>query len=552
MRILPINTAPYKKATSQKTISNIPPAFEGRFINGMKKPRHIKPYLAMRAWINYHPIFKDFGDYKIPVHNEEISRRLRTKYSLKDFTDLFNFTDKKGTFDYIMNDKTGFIKTSFINRKENPLMSDLIWITDTCNNIELVKHKKPNDCTKILNKLTDFYEAEKTEFDKMISEPEKYKNNPFWPNGQVGIGHCFVPQTNKPHHWFAKTRLESVGNYLQLASDQITAGFEGKNYGYKSAQEVPDKVIDAITNCVKYLKAIHYPTARSCGAWEEQTFVNSLTSDTAIVNQGMRDILKLVYSQTSNENLLNIRKRLLNSKHGDIFKDKADLKTLLKQGEYRIVESPFIETSKGNFNKKVETWEEKCLARDFDSAMNFMPQTETLSENIVIDTTQKLHFLKRLAKALVRPNGAIRYKGDEYLNLDYHTLKNPWTDNKKVNEAEWFFVSEKASAYGIIAKNIINHIKQEGSSPKSERLLELAIKGETEFINRSYARITPKNMTKSNGYYCAEYKVPEAYEAVSTKYGVKYVPGAHLLTWAESSLMKASRIFIENLQSLEK
>ena len=78
--------------------------------------------------------------------------------------------------------------------------------------------------------------------------------------------------------------------------------------------------------------------------------------------------------------------------------------------------------------------------------------------------------------------------------------------------------------------------------------------GQTEYINRSYARITPPKMSKSNGYSCYGYKLPEAYEAVSLKNGkVKFVPGAHNpLTWAESSLHKASNLYIENLKKIEE
>ncbi|MCR5266627.1 MAG: hypothetical protein K6E29_08575, partial [Cyanobacteria bacterium RUI128] len=80
------------------------------------------------------------------------------------------------------------------------------------------------------------------------------------------------------------------------------------------------------------------------------------------------------------------------------------------------------------------------------------------------------------------------------------------------------------------------------------------MRGQTEHMNRSYARITPRNMTKSNRYSCPAYKVPEAYEAVTVKSGkVKFVPGAHSpLTWAESSLHKASNMYLENLERIEK
>ena len=106
-----------------------------------------------------------------------------------------------------------------------------------------------------------------------------------------------------------------------------------------------------------------------------------------------------------------------------------------------------------------------------------------------------------------------------------------------------------------IAGNLLNHVEKTGEmSGKTQKLLKMAINGETEYINRSYARITPKNMTKSNHYSCPSYRLPEAYEAVTTKNGkIKYVPGAHSpLTWAESSLYKASEQYLSNLEKVEK
>ena len=86
-----------------------------------------------------------------------------------------------------------------------------------------------------------------------------------------------------------------------------------------------------------------------------------------------------------------------------------------------------------------------------------------------------------------------------------------------------------------------------------KKLMQMALNGQTEYINRSYARISAKNSVKSNGYSNMSYKVPEAYEAITLKNGqVKYVPGAHPLTWAASSLHKASALFADNLRKLEK
>lgn len=552
MYIVPINYTLSIRSYSQTNN----PTFSARFPNGVKHPQHVKQYVAYMDFARYNPVRKNFGDYVIPVHNEEIGKHLRRTYTSGQFNELFNFTKQKGTFDYIMDDKSGFVKTSLINRKENVLMSDMIWITDTCNNMVLIKSQHPQDCTKVLNKMADLYEGQKEVFDEIISMPSKYKKNPIhvW-QGQIGVGHCFVPQTHRPHIWFAKTRLESIGNYLQQSSDIIITGLEGGKYGYKTADEIPQNVIDSIANCTKYLKSINYPEARSCGAWEEQTFMSSLSSDTSICNQGIRDVMKLMFEPSKNKEILKLRTRIMNSKHGDIFANKKDLESLLRAGETRIMIQPDIETiathPRGTNSKDIKFYE-----RYYDSAMAFIPQTEKIdSKNIYRDTAKKLYLLKKLEKNLVRDNGAIRYKGDEYLNLDYHTLKNPWTDNKKKNEAEWFLVSEMSCGYGAIARQLLEHIQQKRTITENDKkYLFMALKGETEYINRSYARITPKNMTKSNMYTCPAYRVPEAYEAVTTRKGkIKFVPGAHNpLTWAESSLYKASEMFLSNLKKLEE
>lgn len=542
--------------TNANKIFNKPINFEARFSNGIKKPRHIKPFFAYRDFIRYNPRKIDFGTYEIPVHNPEIARQLQPKYTSKEFESIFEFTKQKGTFDYIMDEKTGFIKTSLINRKENPLMSDLIWITDSCHNMELIKQKDPKSCTEVLNKLAELYDGQQKSFDEIISNPGSYKHNKIWPNeNQKGVGHCFIPETKQPHKWYAKTRLESIGNYLQTAADIISGGFNGRKFGYKSAEEIPQVVVNSIANCTKYLKSINYPRARSCGAWEEQTFVNSLTSDTSIINQSMRDVMELMYKPTENKDLIKLRERILESKNGDVFKDKNSLEILLKEGEARIIEQPDMEVTRGDYSKKLKDYEAKAYERGEDSALSFMYQTETLNpKDVYKDSAKKLLLLKKLSNSLVRPNGAIRYRNDEYLNLDYHTLKNHWTDNKKRNEAEWFLVSEISRAYGKIAKNLLDNVNKTGTlSQNAKKLLSIAMNGQTEYINRSYARITPKGMTKSNGYRCPAYRLPEAYEAVSTKIGIKYVPGAHTpLTWAESSLYKASEEYLKNLKNIEK
>ncbi len=498
------------------------------------------------------PMKKDFDGYTIPVHNRSIGARLKSEYTPEEFNNLYQFAEDKGVFNYAMNEETGLVKTSFINSEENPLMADLIWITDTCHNMDLVKNKAPEKCTELFNNVTRFYENQQGHFDYVISNPIAYWHNGLiWAGEQPGgMGHCFIPQTKEPHPWFPKTRLESVGNYLQTAVDLITTGLNGGQYGYKTADEVPDSVCSAISNCTAYLRNIHYPTARSCGAWEEQTFLNSLTSDTAICNAGVRSVMKMMYEDTENPEMLKLRDKIYNTRHGWVFKDRGGLENVLANGEQRIIDTHDYETTCHGNVPPLKPGEEKCIERKYDAAMSFVPQTETfVKDDKIMDAQKKLEFLDELSFAIVRDNGAIRYPGDEYLKLDYHKEKDKFSQDF---EAEWFLVTEISKAYGSVAKELIDTVMNgEKELDEVAPLLDTAMKKQTEYINRGYARITPPFSIKSNGYTCPGYKVPEAYEAVTDVDGkIRYVPGAHPLAWAESSLLSASELFAANLNDI--
>lgn len=517
----------------------------------------INPSLHFDVFIqnatSYQPQYKTFMNYCIPVHNKKIMMYMKDNYNLNDFERLFDFAKRKGVFDFKLNEETGFVKTSFIETKENELMSDYVWVTDSCANLELLKEYKQESCKTIFNRLSDFYNMEQIHFDEVIENPQLYKDNPFYDGTQQhGVAHVFNSKTGEIFPYMPKTRLESLGRYLQRAVELIQDGFDGKEYGYKNNEEIPVSVINSISNIVAYLKAINYPSARSCGNWEEQTFVNSLTSDTAIINKGLRDLLNFIYKDTKNSNIIKFRKRLYDSRYGKNFEDKSSLFNLLKDGEKRVQQVPFEETNKGSFNSTLDPWlSERVLNREYDAALSYVIQTERLKDNIYEDVEYKFECLNKMIKALVKPNGMIRFKKDGYLSLDYHQLKNPMFNNKQQNEAEWFLVSEVANSYCSIANELIDNIETKGNiTEKDKMLLKKALDGATEYINRSYARITQGSSIKSNGYRCPAYKVPEAYEAVTTEDGIKYVPGAHPLTWAASSLHNASKNYISLLEKI--
>jgi len=502
---------------------------------------------------NYAPEVRNFLEYKIPVHNSELNSYMNNHYSSKTFNNLFDFADKKGVFDFQVDHKTGFVKTSVIGSGEDVTMADTIWVTDTCRNMSLLKKKHPELYTKALNNLSKFYVKQQPEFEKIIEKPELFKNNLNWFT-RIGGAHAFDPKTLEANQIFIKSRLESIGLFLQTASDLIVDGLvKGANYGYKDAHHVGGDSKDAIANCVKYLKAIDYPNAPSCGAWEEKTFKHSLTSDTSIINEGLRKVFKLMYAKTNNKELLQLRAEIFNSKHGDVFADKKELSDLIKKGEKRVIK---------NHN------EEAPEERELDAALCFVTHSGKLSNKGVIeDVFENMKVLEKI-EILVGDNGIARYQKDKYKNHDYDLrpkgfalkltkILAPKNLEKQNHEAQWFMVSDIAKGYGTQIKKITDSITKENRfvSGAEESILRKLLAKETEYINRSYARISGENSFKANGKPCSAYKVPEAIQAVTDnkRGGVKYVIGTNTpLAWAQASLLDASSLYAENLATLEK
>lgn len=513
----------------------------------------VKNKKSHEVFDNYKPEIKDFGDYKIPVHNKEIAKRLENMYYTETFDKLFDYAAKKGVFDINIDPKTKFVQTSAIQKGENPLMSKLVWVTDSCNFMPLLKYSNPEICVPLMENLSKYYAKQQRAFDRIINDPLQFELNHDWANtAKNGVGHVFNPQNNITHKWYARTRLDSMGLYLQSMCDMITDGIEGfEDYGYKSADEISDKAIQSMANATAYLTKIIYPYAKDTGAWEEKTFNSTASSDVAIINEAFRKLISLMYLPTENEEILKVRERLLNAKHGEIFKDEKVLKDMLKLGEYRI--------------RTNSSWEFPTERR-YDGAMSFIFTTEKLDDDPVKNAKKVFARLKKFeipttrSKEIVRDNGILRYTGDTYLymnsDIDYEKpLYHP--SAKKFppkTEAQWFMVSDLSRAYGKIAQSLFDKIDKDGySDDETRKLLDYALKKETEYINRAYARITGEDTYKANGKKCPPFKVPEAYQAVTdTKGKIKFVPGTHTpLTWAQVSLFDASVLYRSNVQRYE-
>lgn len=499
---------------------------------------------------NYSPVIKDLGSYTLPVHNKKVANYLQPSYTVESFKKLFNLSKQNDVFKLHYNEKTGFFKTSLISSKENHLMADLVWVTDTARYMPVVKDYYPEKAVPLMENISHYYKKQENSMEKIIKNPLLFELNQGWPStSKNGCGHVFNPLNYKSHKWYTRTRLESIGLYMQTIADLIKDGFEGQKYGYKKVSQISSDTIDSIGTVTKYLKSITYPYAKSCNSWEENTLIGTATSDTAIINEGFRKIMDLMYAPTKNKKILDVRKRIINSKNGDVFKDKNALEKLLEIGEYRI---------------KNDDMSEAFSSKKYDAAMAFISHTEKYSPNVIKDIVENCKRLKAIEsgkidsyhKPLVRNNGIIRYNTDSYLNLDYDLVEkgniNHLTDN---NEAEWFMVSDISKGYGIQLRKLLDYFenKPEKITERENKLKNFLLDKQTEYINRSYARITGENSYKANGQPCPAWQVPEAYQAVTTSQGEKFVPGTHTpLAWAQSSLYDASKLLLENLQKIEK
>lgn len=498
---------------------------------------------------NYKPIIKLFDGYELPVHNKEIARKLQASYTSNNFKNLFDYASKKGAFDLNINPKTHFITTSLINAKENPLMGKLIWVTDSCRYMPILKDKYPQAAVPLMENISSYYKKQERNFNKVINNPLDYELNHGWPNtSKYGIGHVFNPNNMKTHKWYTHTRLESPGLYLQTMADLISEGFKGAKYGYKKASDISQNSIDSIANITAYLKKLIYPYSKSTGSWEEQTFMITPSSDVAIINEGFRKIINLMYSPTKNPELIKVRNRLISSKNGKIFEDEKGLKDMLKLGEIRIKQDSISEVPYDN-------------ERILDGALSFIPHTEKFSDNPVKDAEEIIKRMEYLETGdnkipeIVRSHGVIRYSGDNYLNMTSDHIINESVNTGYKTEAQWFMTSDISKSYGTAAKRLLDKIDEEKRvDAKTIELLNKAIQKQTEYINRSYARITGKNTFKANGKECPSFQLPEAYQAVTNSKGeILFVPGTHTpLGWAQSSLYDASKLYLENLNRFEK
>ncbi|MEW5822707.1 MAG: hypothetical protein AB1782_21110 [Cyanobacteriota bacterium] len=572
-----------------------------------KEPKKLQKLLntlnAMKAATNYNPTVKDFGNYQLTIHNNQLANMLASDYTTDSFKQLFDLCDSKGVFKLNVDKAHGLPKTSDIETGENWEMSARFWVTDTCRNIDLMKKDPENrqQITNAIESVARFYSNQQQAFEKIIETPSLYTpyiNNPdkdasFNYEGKVdpmiGVGHIFLPKNfDEDPSWFNRRRLESIGLFLKTSTEAIMAKMgNNENWGYEKAEDIPQDVIDSIATVAKYLQAIDYPYAPSAGNWEEIPLPGGLTWDTESIKEGFKSLNKLLHSKKydNNPEIKAVRNRLLQTKHSDLLSNSLQLESLVKAGETRV--------------EKYSTQEAPGI-RDKDSSLVFITHSSIPNRNTIKVINRNLDILKTLEDSLVRDNGITRYapfnfklsngqiakSPDSYLTYGYDIAVTPdgkislemgdykesfgskdcsdpevFAARSKLSPgdectAQWFMVSDMSKGYGVQLEKLLDIYENVTDKSVRQKLLPkiaFTYKKETEYINRGFARITGES-TKANGEKCPEYRIPEAYMAVPSLDGkVKFLPGTNTpLTWAETSLNGASEQYIKNLDRLEK
>lgn len=363
--------------------------------------------------------------------------------------------------------------------------------------------------------------------------------------------------------------------------------------GLKS-DEIDENTISTIVALSHFFKAIDYPTACTSGNWEEIPFHKGLTWDTEAVRSAYESLNTLLFDKSldNNQDIQIIREKLrkhekeylksLEIENKAFFDKPSEVNELIKKGEDRVRKN-YLAEAPG--------------IRDKDSSLAFITASNVkLDDDPIKDINKHAEILSMLEESLVRENGIIRYEPvkvknsrgksvvcpDSYLHPNWGlALNKPKKPLKKIDakdvsdlnkfvarskfikpgqEAQWFMVSAMAEGYGMQLSKLLDIIENSKRQPTDEEkklIRELYVK-ESEYINRSYARLTDVNTTKSNGKESPSFAAPEAFQAVTAvdktgKTNLVYMPGIHTpLTWAAASLYSASVIMSENLNRIEK
>jgi hypothetical protein len=578
--------------------------------DALKKSVHAKAlleklYFSLRAMIaarkaGPEPIAAEDGA-KVVIHNRAIAERLQSQYDLQSFNALFELCQTNGVFALKVNEHNGLVTTA--EADENWAMSGRQWVTDTVRCGDIERSNNAHAWTLALLTLCDFYsqDEEMDAIQKSIADPDYYRLG-----GLLnGVAHIFIPHTLKRDtSWFNNKRLESHGLALKAICDTVLAGVgQKKDWGFSEGQlkEHGAKIAQTIVCLASYLKSINTDkngrfdfAAPSAGPWEEIPFPEGLTWDTEAMRSGFESLRDLLFNIDYDESVTlgQLRRQIVSHQFGQWLDSQIIIDQLIKQARGMIIDRLFGQPL------PVES-----PHRPIDCSLAFISTSTILfSDDVVSDVLLHYQLLEVLEEKLVRAHGIIRYAPfelsmedgriepvfDSYLadnywlmpelrllinGLSQETQSGAHRDfgssdcsshddylarvklARAGTEAQWCFVSVIAEAYcrqvqKLQALRIAERNQHNGADDAEvTRLIAFGMDKAAEYLNRSFARITPADGFKANGRDCPAWAIPEAYEMVSpigllsrTHSGA--VAGANTpLAWGQASLFSAAGLF---------
>lgn len=513
------------------------------------------------------------------VHNQTLAGMIKDFYSREELNNISNYLEKNKVFDLSDNSEYGFVinknngLVEICGSAENYEMNKRCWITDIMRIGSIQKDKRPETWTKALSTIADYYYTQDSRFKKLINHPELYRGDDI----SEGIPHIFIPETYElDKEWLNNKRLESHGLALKEFSDAIIDGiYYKKNYGFKSAQNIPQNLLLAMDNLTKFFKAIDYVSAPTSGNWEEICFKNGLTTDVEMIRSGLSAYKNLLYNPAYSKDEEICKVRGIMKQYNPLSEQELD--DMIQAGLQRV---------------RSQYLKEAPNIRETDASLVFITTSDVkLSDNLIDDVKKNFEILNLLEKDLVRENGMLRYKpfinktkngesylaNDSYLGLNYSCavdktgkinlewkgfldkygskdasnpdifyLRNQFSSPN--TEAEWFMVSDMSAGYGKQVEKIVQNAKENNRNLTDEEnsLVKYAKLKQTEYFNRSIARITDENPSKihqikANGLEVPKITLPEAYQYVTDVNNKKVcIPGINVpLAWALASLYSA-------------
>jgi hypothetical protein len=576
----------------------------------------LKTQKAFSAARNYHPIYKWLDGNLVPVHNPIIAEKLQDQYTASSFQTLFDFCKQKGVFNLTIVPSNGLVKTAGTTAAEDSSMGHAHWVSDTLYVKELVKDIDPALWKKSLAVLAKYYGSEQASFEKIIQEPSLYGKGDgsqgvahiFDPNTLTRFTDWQVNYRLESHGLALKafcddlqeninqtTTITPVDKAKLNAICYLAHYFQALDYPHiKSCgpwEESPDPNgmttdIEAVRSGYDSLRTLLFDTRQQSNP-KAQQIRSYLQLKELNLNQKLKVNRPLLFQDPAplNQLIQNgeniVRQRLAGDDSSGFLPiegpsgQKVDSASLLAINSNLKLGSTLQDDVEKHLNR-LEAMAHSSLLRD-NGMPRYLPYQRSVKEqpiqifdsylgvnsNLSAWPSGKLSLDKDAeAKALLLrryPDAASKMntpaEDDTYQFYERGQLA---TQGK---EAEWFLVSELSLGYGKQLNKLLKELekKQQPPSPREKELIDRCLKAETQYLNRAYARITGNQETlnlslKANGEYCPPYKVPEAYQYVSTRESgpVVAMPGINTpLAWATASLYSASKQYQENLIQLE-